>query len=91
MRSEYATKGPGKFEGQPPMARFLYERIVLHGFSDESTTDGQGDWLDLIGRRLVGGDSYGFVYYQRFDTEDEARAAFERVAHDFTLFEGEGE
>lgn len=89
MLNEYRTDGPGKFEGESPMCRFLFERVVLHGFSDESTSDGQGTWLDRIGRRLIGGDSLGFVYYQRFETEDEARAAFERVEHDFALFEGD--
>lgn len=90
MLSEYRTDGPGKFEGQPPMARFLYERVILHGFSDESTSDGQGDWLDRIGRRLVGGDSYGFVFYSKLDTVDDAAREFRRIAEQYEVDDGHG-
>jgi hypothetical protein len=80
MRQDYATDGPGKFEGEPPMTRYLYERIVLNGSSDDSASSESGDWADLVGRRIVVGDSQGFVASHKYANRFEARAIFDEYA-----------
>lgn len=88
MRADYDTSGPGKFEGEPPMARFLFERIVLQGFSDDSCShEGSGFWADRIGRRMILGDGQGFVWYVRYATEAEALEAFQ--AHEDYCYDEE--
>ena len=79
MRENYDTHF-GKFDS--PMAAFLFERVMMNGdFGDDEYSDGDGTWGIRYGRRVLEGDSQGFVYYVKFDTELAAEIAFRAAAN----------
>jgi len=83
MREKFDTAW-GKFNS--PMARFLYEHILLNGdFGEDEYSDGEGTWGNRWGRRVLEGDDRGFVYYTRFDTIEAASHAFQQVAKEVLL------
>jgi hypothetical protein len=84
MREQFSTSWD-KYDSS--MTAFLYERVVLDGCSDDSTSDGQGSWADLIGRRVVWGDEQGFVYSVKFGNPGAARVAFSTIENEFALAE----
>jgi hypothetical protein len=69
------------------MTAFLYERVVLEGFSDDSASDGEGNWVELVGRRIVWGDDRGFVYSVKFANYGAAKVAFSAIADELNLAE----
>lgn len=80
MREKYVTHGPGKFEGESPMARYLNETFGPQDYDEDASNADFGGWVGRIGRRLVVEESQGFVTYARCDTIDDAKRAFEDTA-----------
>lgn len=82
MRELYDTSGPGKFEGEPPLTRYVYEQYAMNGdFGDEDTANSDlGEWCSRYGKRLLWGDSQGFIYLDKYATVAEAQVKFELYA-----------
>lgn len=74
MREIYDTSGPGKFEGQGPIARYAYEHLDELREEDASQ---DGLYVALIGKRILTEDEYGFVELLNFGQADRARAIFD--------------
>ena len=72
------VQGPGKFEGEPPIAVFLYD-ILLDGGADDEAMCG----LARIGRWLIDECDAGFIYTRRYPSCDEAEAALQEHIADF--------
>lgn len=85
MREQYATSGPGKLQGEPPMARYLYE-LMLDGTQDDVASDGMGGAsCTRFGRRTLVEDEQGFVWYRRHPNVADAETYLES----FYVDEGE--
>lgn len=77
LREQYDTSH-GKYDR--PFTAYLFERVILNGFSDESDSDeGSGDWIYRVGRRIVTGDDRGFIGSLRFDTVEQAKRQFTAI------------
>lgn len=61
----------GKFDNG--MAVYLYHALMDGSEGNEWNTDGDGEWYNRYGRRVLSGDNRGFIYCQKFDTEEEAK------------------
>lgn len=80
----------GKFDR--PFTRYLYERVVLEGRTDEfDSHECNGDWIDRVGRRIVTGDDRGFVVSRTFATVGEAQAVFAEVSESYYEHDDEEE
>lgn len=77
MREKYDISGPGKFEGETPLARFIYENLTLNGFFGNEDSATEDESLSRYGKRLLFSDSLGFIYLTRCKDVEEASAIFE--------------
>lgn len=78
MRAAYADLSYGKFDS--PMARFLYERLMMEGdFGEDEYSDEDGFWVSRYGRRVLEGDDRGFIYYTKFPTAEAAEAEVRKL------------
>ena len=68
------VRRPGKFEGEPPIAVFLYD-VLLDGGGDSEAECG----LARIGRWLIEVSDTGFIYTGRHASSEKAEAVF--LAH----------
>ena len=68
------VRRPGKFEGEPPIAVFLYD-VLLNGDADDEAMCG----LAQIGRWLIEESDAGFIYTERHTSSQAARSVF--LAH----------
>lgn len=60
------------------------EAFYVNGFADESGGDmNAGGHFYRVHRWIIHTDSQGFNEYEEFDTEDEARKAFEKYQNEF--------
>jgi len=73
MREEYNTSGPGRYEGESPMAMYIDELLTDYG-GYETTEDGWS--VGVLGKWTVMIDEFGFVYAKKWRTESAARAMF---------------
>lgn len=73
---------PHKFGGSRRAA--IAYLISRDGSCDEETgsVDYHG-WYGRIGRTIISENSQGFVYANRYSSEDEAKRAFQAVAEDY--------
>ena len=75
------VRRPGKFKGEHPMVPFLLDRPEC---ADEDGGDTESYlWFVRFGRWLLTENDQGFVHGTKFDTEDEARAEFERMEDEY--------
>lgn len=72
------AEGSTKFGGDP-MALYLWT-LALDGGDDDNYGDSDYGYAHLFGRRILRGDSQGFVWVDRHDTADEARETFDTEA-----------
>lgn len=65
----------GKFSSA--MASYLYDLMMRGDEGDDWETDSEatGDWVIRYGRRILFGDSQGFVDCDKFDGIEEAKEA----------------
>lgn len=74
MRELYINNTHGRFEDEPPIVRFLYERVILGGNQDD-TVYGSDYIYDRVGRWVIWVDGVGFVHSVKYDTREDAKAA----------------
>lgn len=77
------TISPYKFGGSR-LATMLYI-LSLDDCADESSgnVESPTGWFARFGRKMLYVDSQGFVYAERFATEEESRAHFDRLEFDY--------
>ena len=100
-RDERIAGGPGKFESSGEIGEKLHAIVGEGGLDDEAgDVNGPGDhWYGLILESGVPGAEYavvsesnqGFFEYTAFDTPEEARAEFDRIAAEVSEEESEEE
>jgi hypothetical protein len=74
VREKYDTHW-GKYDSS--MCAFVYENVILNGFGDDFlSNEWDGGWAELVGKRIIEGDSAGFVYLTTFASVSEAESAF---------------
>lgn len=60
----------GKFDCR--RSAIMYTLLMNGIEGDESTSDGDGEWIERYGRNILMGDNQGFVSSYRYDNEQEA-------------------
>lgn len=70
-----------------PITAYLWDRVLGESGEDDSTSDGMGNGIALIGKRIVEWNDSGFVSSDRYGTANDARQAFDNVEH---YYRGEG-
>ena len=78
---------PGRFEGESPMCAYLYE-LSMNGDTGDDEVYRDGDWSLRYGRRILCGNSQGFVSLVTFSTLSEACAVMDEL---HTAWEGDDE
>jgi hypothetical protein len=74
-----------KYEGQfdSRLTAFVYDNVVLQSGEDDSlSNEPDGGWSCLVGRRIITGQSSGFVYMTDMGNVESARAVFDVMARD---------
>jgi hypothetical protein len=84
LSAKYDTSGPGKFEGQHPMVRFIYDNDLFD--RDSGDVESPQGWFAQAGRWVVMADSYGFVSGWRFASVVEATADFDSMDDQFSAW-----
>jgi hypothetical protein len=67
--------GPGKFEGEPPIAAYIMGNYSPQDCDEDDSHPGWG-WIGRIGKRIIREDSQGFVYLDKFESVSEAQHKF---------------
>lgn len=73
---------PGKFQAcrDPEVGKRLYELTMEGAVDDQFGSVDEGGWYGLIADAIVSEDSNGFFDYRLYETEADARRAFDEMA-----------
>lgn len=87
-----AEVSPYKFGGDP-MAEYLWCLSMDTSFPDQMTGDAI-DWhyhVSRFGKRLLFCNTQGFVWVDKYDTEEQAVQVFESIDSDYGTYEDDDE
>lgn len=90
MREQYDTSGPGKFENEGPIVRYLYERMETAD-QESGTSEAPTGWFARFGKWLIGGTTRGFVWSHKYDTPEQASGIFDNMTAEYSEWATEEE